>query len=381
LPVDWLDQDSWRGTNSYNECIILQMAINDPGSVVERAFTPHMYLLNENYEGACETLRQLAFGQADHATLYSDTYGRYWHGYVSLGSALIRTFGLPEMRKLLKAGSYAALILLFIAAIWAGGDLAALGVGIAIAGWTVWGLRYYGQNISYAPGDAVVILGIAAMIAGRNRLTEPGRLVIAGALYGAVVIYFEFLTGQLPTGAGLIFATGFALGYRQDGSARRGWISAISSLGGMVAGAVMTVAIKQAITFAMLGPEGLRMFQQNLAHYTGVESSDGLTLYLDAFRSLPGEFYAFTDHIPGGTQAMVLMFAASWLAALLLAIWQRRWAIPVGWFFAALAIPAWIILMPRETVEHPSYFVRILIVPIALGLALCLRPLFARRVR
>lgn len=381
LPVDWLDLDSRRGANSYNECVILQMMINDPGSVAEKAFAPRFYVLNENYEGACETLRRIASGQADYTTLYRDIYARYWHGDVALGSALIRTVGLPGLRTLLKISIYGALILLFIAAIRARGDLAALGAGIAIAGGTVWGLHYYGQSISYAPGDATVILGLAAMIAMRERLADPARLAVAGALYGSVVVYFEFLTGQLPTGAGLLFATGFALGYRRDRSARHGWICAIGSLGGMVAGAVATVAIKQAIAFAMLGMAGLSKFEENLAHYTGAESRDGLALYLDAFHSLPGEFYTYTEHVPGGTQVVILAFAASWLAALLIAARQRSWAIPIGWFFAALAIPAWIILMPQETVEHPSYFTRILIVPIALGLALCLRPLLARRAR
>lgn len=381
LPVDWHDKDSRRGANSYNECLILQMAINDAGGVAKKALLPRIYVLDGQYHGGCETLRRIAFGQADYASLYPDVYARYWHGYVPLGSALTRGLGISGMRILLKASVYGALALLLVLSVRVGGGVALLGSMIAVTGGLVWALPYYGQNISYAPGDACLILGLALLIAARNRVVAPAHLAAFGALYGAVLVYFDYLTGQLPTGAGLLFATSYMLGRHGGHPARSGWSFGIAGLAGMITGAALTVLLKQAIVFGLSGAGEIRKFTDNLVYYTGASAGpeSGFGLYAHAFHILAQHSYILTHNNPTKGNLLLLASAATWIAALLLAMRKRDLGDLAAFTFAALAVPAWVILMPRHTIQEAAFMVRMLIVPIALGLALCLRLMLAPR--
>ena len=58
--------------------------------------------------------------------------------------------------------------------------------------------------------------GMASVVAGllfwRQRLAVPATLVPYSALYGAGAVYLEFLTGQLPTAAGLLLGSAYLIG-------------------------------------------------------------------------------------------------------------------------------------------------------------------------
>jgi hypothetical protein len=187
--------------------------------------------------------------------------------------------------------------------------------------------------------------------------------------------YFDYLTGQVPTGAGLLFATIYTLGRDAGLSTRRAWWRALAALAAMATGALVTVALKQAIVWSLAGSEGVSHFMNNLVFYTGVGRApeSGLALYVHAFRELFDHAFVLTHRV----RLLVIGSAATWILAGILCARQGR---PFDWLafgFAALAIPAWIVLMPRHTIQEPAFMVRILVVPIALGVAGCAQALAA----
>lgn len=375
VPIDWLDRDAKRGANTYNECIILQMAINDAGGTMQKAFLPRIYRLDANFHGGCAALQQIVVGTADYGKLYQRTYSEYSHGYVPVGSILTRAAGVSGMRIILKASVYAALLFLAAIAIWASGRTAFLGASVAITGATIWALRYYGQNISYAPGDASIMLGLAVLIWARRKLSNVSYLAAASATYGAVLIYFDFLTGQTPTGAGLLFATVYALRRDAGDSERRAWVLATAALAAMATGALLTVVLKQLIVWSFAGSEGLSHFVNNAASYSGfVQSSEsGFALYIHAFREAYQYLFVLTPRV----RLLKIALAVTWLIAFAYSVRHRKMTDLGAFAFAALAAPAWIALAPSHFVQEPAFMVRILIVPIAIGLAQCAQALAA----
>ena len=379
LPIDWLDHDARRGANTYNECIILQMAINDAGGTTRTAFLPRIYRLDAQFHGGCAALQQIAMGTADYGKLNPRSYSEYWHGYVPVASILTRAFGISGMRIILKGSVYVALLLLAAIAIRTGGRTAFLGTSVAISGATIWALRYYGQNISYAPGDASIMLGLAMLICARQRISNPPFLVAACSIYGAVLTYLDFLTGQLPTGAGLLFATVYALRRDAGDSTRRAWCLAFASIASMTAGAILTVVLKQGIVWSLAGPEGLSHFVNNVASYSGLarSSESGLPLYIHAFREAYDYLFVLTPRV----RLLKIASAIAWLIAVAYAARRGNMSDLAAFAFAALAAPAWIALMPSHMIQEPAFMVRIMIVPIALGIAQCAEVLAASAAR
>jgi hypothetical protein len=84
----------------------------------------------------------------------------------------------------------------------------------------VWAVPYFGPNFSHAPGDILVILGLACLLLWRERLSRLATLVPFCAVYGAGAVYLEFLTGQLPTAMGLLFPMALPGGQGTAGAGR-----------------------------------------------------------------------------------------------------------------------------------------------------------------
>jgi hypothetical protein len=373
VPVDWLDHDPKRGANTYNECLILQMAINDAGGASQKAFLPRVYLLDANLHGGCAALQQIAMGTAEYGKLKQHIYSEYWHGYVPVASILAPTAGVSGMRIILKASVYAALLFLAAIAVRAGGRTAFLGASVGITGAAVWALPYYGQSISYAPGDASIILGLAALISFGRKMSNVPYLAAACSTYGAILTYFDFLTGQIPTGAGLLFATVYALGRDAGVSTRRAWCLASAALAAMAAGVFLTIVLKQAIVWSLAGSQGLSHFANNAAFYSGLEraSEGGFPLYVHAFREVFHYLFVLTPRV----RLLIIASIVTWLVAVSFSARQHRMSDFAAFAFAALAVPAWIAIMPRHTIQEAAFMVRIMIVPIALGIAQCAQAL------
>jgi hypothetical protein len=190
-------------------------------------------------------------------------YTRYWHGYNPISAALLWVMDLGKVRTVLKLTVYAALALLVVATGLRQRQLLAVSASIALTGALFWGVPYFGQSLTHGPGDAFVILGIVGLLAWRERAGSMSTLVPLCAVYGAGVAYLEFLTGFLPTAAGLLVPTIYAivrLRPEPENEPATACRLALAALLAFALGALLTVAIKQALAVVIFGPEAVRTF-------------------------------------------------------------------------------------------------------------------------
>lgn len=385
LDQDYLVDDWRRGLNQYNDCMVIQLAINPRSSPIEKALAPVAYVSDDSYSDVCSSLRRILDPSTDKSNLYSDRYARYWHGYVPVTVGLLSLADISVARVALRAFVFAALLSLLVAALGAAGSLRRFGVSVAIAGALFWGLVYYGQALSYAPGDGVVMLGLAALIVGRRTL--PGnRLMIFSAGYGSLIVFFEMLTAQLPTAACLLFVAAYLLPGRTARPTKEvtdKWVRAGGALLGFAAGALLTVFIKEALAAALIGPDILEAFLSNLRYYAGMspDSVAGLKLYFTPFARLLFATHILTYRSILAGVALLAFTGTAWLLAGYLALRskeRRRLSDFLAHLVGASGIAAWVLLLPTHTAEHASFMVRMMIVPVSLGwsaLWAALRPL------
>jgi hypothetical protein len=204
IDKDWLWLDRRRGFEQYLDCSVLQMISNRDDRLWANAVGPVIHNQNRGETRRCELLRALVHGGSTPDPAHSYRYTRYWHGYNPLAAALLSIFDLGQARAALKTMAYVSLVLLALAPGPGHPGLLAVAGGIAVSAALFWALPYYGQSLTQGPADLVVILGLTALLFWRERLFPPARIVPFCAVFGAAVVYLEFLTGQLPTAGALL---------------------------------------------------------------------------------------------------------------------------------------------------------------------------------
>jgi hypothetical protein len=370
---DFLDFDARRGNNQYNDCMVLQLLINPTDNVVSKALAPVAYVSDDTYSDVCATLHHQATGPDRKAGLYSDRYARYWHGSTGITALLLRVGTLANARLLLKGLVIASIITLFLAALTAPCRLQILGISISISSALFWGLPYFGQALSFAPGDSVVLFGTAALIFFWRRLRQLSALVTCAAAFGSLVTYFEFLTGQIPTVVCFLLVATYFIAQAPTGtpqtSGLRPWLVSLCACTAFETGSLLTVVIKQALAITLVGPEVFETFRTNLQLYLGLGNAvGGIETYLDPFRQLVEAAPVLTYGRVRAARLLLLVTAATWIiAAAMFTIRVGRRSDFLPHLAGAFGVAAWIMLLPTHAALHASFMVRILIVPISLG--------------
>ena len=385
---DWPGLESRRGSDQYNDCSILQMITNYDDDILANAVGPLIYNKNRGETDKCATLHRMVTEGPDAAPYLVFRYARYWHGYDPVTAALLLVFDVGTAREALRIALYGSLVLLVGAAGTRHRGLFALAAGIAITGALFWGVPYFGPNFSHAPGDILVILGIAALLHWRGRLSRFATLVPFCAGYGAGVVYLEFLTGQLPTAMGLLFPTAYLIARSRtspDDQPRQAWHFAVAGLLAFVLGALLTVGIKQILAAGIVGLEELKTFLiylrryinpspgASLGHFRQTWASPDDSIVWSSLRAIyvvVGEGYVLTY---GSRSAAVLLYAAgalAWLSAAYVAF--RRAARSASSDLLAMAtgvaiVVAWILSFQTHTTIHKFWMVRMMLVPLSMG--------------
>lgn len=373
---DYLRGDWRRGDHQYNDCAVLQLVVNPAPSLVDRALAPRMYVSDESYSDVCQTLRRIVNDEGTASQRLEDIYARYWHGYLPITAALLAVTDVGTARQTLRVLLIGSLLVLMAAAATAGGIIGIAGIAVGASGLLFWALPYYGQGLSQAPGDALVIFGVAALIAWRRWLQDRSRLIAFSAAYGSLVTYLDFLTGQIPTAACLLFIFAFlSQSDRLPGASsinRRAWKSAFSAVAAFGIGSVLTVVTKQVLVIVLISSDQVEPFVSNLRYYAGLSAgADALpATYFRAFFNLAKSTILLTYYsIPAGI-ALLGVAALAWLGAAIFAF-RSRICGGLENFLAHLVgasgIAAWVLLLPAHTEMHSGFMVRMLIVPISLG--------------
>lgn len=385
---DWPWLESRRGTDQYNDCSILQMITNHDDDIWANAVGPLIYNKNRGETDKCATLHRIVNEGPDAAPYLVFRYTRYWHGYDPVTAALLQVFDVGNAREALRIALYGSLLLLMGAAGTRQRGLFAVAAGIAITGILFWAVPYFGPNFSHAPGDILVILGIAALLHWRERLSRLATLVPFCAVYGAGVVYLEFLTGQLPTAMGLLFPTAYLIARSRpspDDQPRQAWHFAVAALMAFVFGALLTVGIKQILAAGIVGPEVVKTFLRYLRRYINPSPGASLSHFRQTWASpddsivwsslraiyvVAGEGYVLTY---GSRSAAVLLYAAgalAWLSAAYVAF--RRAARSASSDLLAMAagvaiVVVWTLSFQTHTTIHRSWLVRMMLVPLSMG--------------
>jgi hypothetical protein len=380
---DWLPFDHRLGFNQYNDCSILLMGLNREGPALQRAVGQRLTFRSERWDGGSEFCRMLyeTVHEDPVARQYSSAaYSRYWHGYVPLTTTALQVIGVKGYRQVLRLSVAGALLLLLLAASYRSPVMMPLAASVVVVGALFWALPYYAPSPSHAPGDSFMLLGLAALMARPHRVNRPARFVPFCAVYGAGIMYLEFLTGQLPIAAGLLLPIAYLMATTGSTSAppAHGWRCAAAGLLAFSVGVVLTVMIKQALVLTLLGPEEWEGFVTRLVRWTGTTADPRYPppgdRLITPLLALVRSGHWLTYHSKPAAAALFASAAVAWAAAGWFALRapagvKRARSDFLAFAAGASVIAVWVFLLPTHTVRHTPWMVRILLVPIALGWA------------
>jgi hypothetical protein len=374
---DYLLFDSRRGFFQYNDCNVLQMIVNRNPSRVARAISPIVYSANDDWTNQCVVLHRVTLDGADIGGLIENHYSRYWHGY-SVGVAVaLRAMELRTLRRILVGAVWLALAAFTVVMIRSGKASRCVGLAIAVAATLLWAVPYFDPGFTFGFGDAAVLFGLAVLAARPHIALNVAALVPYAAGFGAVVVFFEMLTGQLPVAAAWLLAVIVAARRDHASSAIPDVrVLAIAALVAFGAGALATVTIKQVIANTLADPGAVNAFFSHLSFYASVPEAAGWCPgMLRPFIRLAQRSYVLTYGSRGGGYAVVgLIVLTSMIAAARL--W-RGWRLKgeedrVVLLVASLIPVVWVLVLPQHTVVHADFMVRILVASVALApLAAC----------
>ena len=382
---DYLPYDVHRGFHQYNDCNILQMMTNEDSSLVAHALGPWLHMADSSATDACRTLRELVVDGREPGVFVSSRYTRYWHGYIPILSVLLTFLKISTIRVILRITVYAALLLLLLSGFREKRFLFLTGP-VFFSGAFFWGLPYFGQGMSHALGDSVVMFGLACLIFWHRKFTHASMLIPFCALYGTLVVYFEMLTGPLPIAAGLLFPCVYLISRLTnppDTGMDRHLRLAISASIAFAMGAIITVGVRVFVAATLVQPSGLDTFVGNLGLYTLPIDS---TIYVPGFLRPLGRLFRRGEVLTYGSNwglailyvsVALSWFVSMWLAYRLSTRWS--WADLLAFAIGAASIPAWTFILQTHTFMHAGFMTRILIVPISLGWAAMLWQLWMTR--
>lgn len=356
------------GSHQFNDCLILDQALARHGTRAQMAVTPANDLVTRN-DSACLQLRASLSGHPGPLGFYQN----YIHGHTVLARVLLAVLPVEAIRDL-----YQLVIFLLVVA---GAALACLdlwrrGAGAASLFWLAFFVAFsrffaigtLGQSLGHGPADAV-LLGYALWLEVATLREHAGSIMWPAAVFGALTMAFEFLTGGLPLGLCLTLA-GAALAAR-DGPeiGRRAFdvsLAFLAACGGMV-------AIKVALTIALFGTGAVTGAASDLA----VRMSDAVKPDQRVAPDVAGvsqSLLAGLGEMAGTRPALAAMFLAL-SVALGAAGWSRLRHTPqralAAWLAGSnLILLGWSAVFHEHFYIHAWFMVRIFAWTMATGFAL-----------
>jgi len=374
---DYLLFDRRRGWHQYNDCTVLQMISNRDSSRLARALAPRIYYRNADWTNQCAVLRGLIVDGLNPDSLFMMRYARYWHGNNVVAAFALQGMELASLRRMLSIAVWLGMAMLALVAGRAGSYVRRAGFTISLVAATVWAVPYFGPGLTHAPGDALLLVGLATFAAWSRRTVDLGAIVLYAAAFGASVVFFEMLTGQLLIAAAWLGALTLAAG--RDKGHTASFAGPGLALAAMVAFALSAVATgisKQIIAIVFVEPHAGTAFLSQLGLYMGLPEQGTTKLGIARpFVRLAHESRMLTFGNSAVGYGLLATTALAWLLAAVRGWKERRTEHGRDVLFltiVALTPAAWVFLLPNLTYIHATFIVRILVVPISLVLlALC----------
>ena len=372
---DYLLFDSRRGYFQYNDCNVLQMIVNAGSSRLDRAISPVVYRANKDWTDQCAVLHRVIEQDSALPGLIENRYSRYWHGYNAGVAAGLRWMELRTLRRTLVAAVWLSLAALTLLLLRSGRGSRRVAAGIGVAAGIFWAVPYFDPGFTFGFGDAALLLGLAGLAARPRLALRVDTLVPYAAGFGAVIVFFEMLTGQLPVAAAWLAACVVALRHDRADVGRAGVFTlAFAAVVAFALGGLATVAIKQVLALTLADPEAARAFLAHLELYADVpDAADGRPGMILPFIRLwqRAHVLAYGSHRAG--HVLFGLIAVAWLVGAV-RVWRERNAAGLVLLAAALLPLVWVVLLPQHTAIHPTFMVRILVASIALAPVAALWP-------
>lgn len=371
--VDWLPGNTDIGRHQYNDCLILYMAVDQqatPGQLTTSPIKP----VQRGTETMCGALRAYVGGDkaAGRTGIW---YHQYIHGHTMLARFLLPVMPVEAIRNLYRtietllvlAGMLAAMLAL-VRGRQPVESLFWLIVFLAFSRW--FGLESYGQSLSHAPSDAIILayllfLTIAATRGGLGRRSS----LIAAALFGSLVAIFEFLTGGIPLGLAVIVGgLPFALCERKSGEQLDRVVEAAAAF---CAAVLACLALKLALALWVFGIDSFRASAAQLGVRMGMGEAD-LGLLVAIKKLVKGiNSLAAGMHVLAGAILLVAIGFGAWGAGVLIrsgdALARAR---AIHLLASNAVIVALLGLLWQHTIIHAWFMERIFVWTIGTGFAL-----------
>jgi hypothetical protein len=362
-----------------NECLILQMILNEDDDRLRQALGPKVYYRDDDSR-QCYLVRDLIrHGHAEEAR-DSFRYTRYWHGHNTTAAAFLSTIDFASLRFVLPLMAYGSIAALALTGLLAVHRLRIFGVSLAISSAAFWALQYFAHSLGHGPADTVFVLGFVLLFLRFGNGRTVNGYVASCAAFGAVITYMEFFTGQLPTAAALLLPFGYFIGSQGEPAPapQQKWEQALSGLVAFTVAAALTVAIKQLLAYLYFGTDALTAFTDNLYTYTqnldqmGFQNQDNrLKSIIYAVGGMIwkwGKVLTYNSDVAAA--ALFFTTALAWLGAAFGA-WRSKSVALRSEFLVCLlgagVIIAWIAVFPYHTLGHGWFMIRMMLAPIALG--------------
>ncbi|WP_288411812.1 hypothetical protein [uncultured Sphingomonas sp.] len=370
--ASWQHGNTEIGSHQYNDCLILFQAMDDRAPARLRAVSPLSVPIET--DNSCAALQALTVGQAPATTRF---YHQYLHGHTTLARWLVPQLGVAGLRGLYKL--LASLLLLAgigyaLLGLARGPRVGEAGAWLAIfvvfARW--YGLESFGQSLGHGPADLMILTFLLFLARGSaNRPLGAGTVMIGAALFGALTMAFEFLTGGLPLGLAIILGA-VPLALSGGGEQGRALLRAVVAF---VVAAGATMAAKLLMVVALFPAGALTVIEHQLLFRVGLEQAARRETAVGG-REFVTHLWAGLEGLASGMQLLVL---GSLLIALVAGGWgyrRLRAAGPAERFRASalagslLVPPLWLVLFWQHSAEHAWFMDRILTWDIAGGMAL-----------
>jgi len=353
--------------DTYTECAMLQMQIERPVGIFLQAIDTH---LRQNDDHPCDTLKKTLFDVSDAPVR---SYFHYPSGARHLEAFVLSLMSFGNARKLYYALSYSSLALLFAAMLWRDARTALMLAPIPATLALSFSLHLFGGNLAHAPGFFICWLMLALFVAAKPWLQSTERRAAFIAAIGIMTIYFDILTGTIPTILALTIVLNHFF-YVRDDRGKPGYFSKAMLNGSAIAvsflGACFIINVSRLLLLSKLGIDTSE-YIHGLLFRTGDHVG---SLRVTFLMNLLWLLNARSQLAPGGEllgNVTIVIGIYSWIrAAVALA---SRYSVDIGTDIvvlasAAVGVLAWYGAFPQHTSIHVWFMVRLLALPAAFGM-------------
>lgn len=364
MASDYYRTDGVLGNHQFNDCLILDMVMNDDRPAIERGLSP---TYTHSGIDKCETLRKTIAGEQLDVEPENTSYHRYLHGHTALAAVMLSVMPLHTARLFLSLSQIAILIAtvcvscrLYLNA----ANPTERSISIT-TGWAslclilFFGFSFFSMSLSHGPADSLLGLYLLCWLIFKPWRMSVLSTTIFHGVFGALTAYFEFLTGGIPMGMCLVFLcyAGIAASDKSRSTIADGFMSVAA----FCAGIVVAFVVKLAATTLAFGPEVIGDFTQRLSYRTLGGEDGGTYPWNAAWAVLKGSYtIGHGSTILGG----ILILSASGLIASCLWGLRTKSVREISdrtllLLLSAASIYVWWIVFSQHTAQHYFFMARI----------------------